>query len=137
MRFGGEGLQRSVVDCSWLVLLLLRFELNELATEATAADVAAAVVLLVAFVVADDVEEAALLGVVAAVAIDGAADADAAAAAAEAADCCVEAQILDADVEGPESVASTGLSHELLLLQGCEWGRNRSGSRSGSRGVVF
>lgn len=135
MRFGGEGLQRSVVDCSWLVLLL-RFELNELATEATAADVAAAVVLLVAFVVADDVEEAALLGVVAAVAIDGAADADAA-AAAEAADCCVEAQILDADVEGPESVASTGLSHELLLLQGCEWGRNRSGSRSGSRGVVF
>lgn len=136
MRFGGEGLQRSVVDCSWLVLLLLRFELNELATEATAAYVAAAVVLLVAFVVADDVEEAALLGVVAAVAIDGAADADAA-AAAEAADCCVEAQILDADVEGPESVASTGLSHELLLLQGCEWGRNRSGSRSGSRGVVF
>lgn len=120
------------------MLLLLRFELNELATEATAADVAAAVVLLVAFVVADDVEEAALLGVVAAVAIDGAADADAAAdAAAEAADCCVEAQILDADVEGPESVASTGLSHELLLLQGCEWGRNRSGSRSGSRGVVF
>lgn len=116
------------------MLLLLRFELNELATEATAADVAAAVVLLVAFVVADDVEEAALLGVVAAVAIDGAADAD---AAAEAADCCVEAQILDADVEGPESVASTGLSHELLLLQGCEWGRNRSGSRSGSRGVVF
>lgn len=124
------------MDCSWLVLLLLRFELNALATEATAADVAAAVVLLVAFVVADDVEEAALLGVVAAVAIDGAADADAA-AAAEAADCCVEAQILDADVEGPESVASTGLSHELLLLQGCEWGRNRSGSRSGSRGVVF
>lgn len=118
------------------MLLLLRFELNELATEATAADVAAAVVLLVAFVVADDVDEAALLGVVAAVAIDGAADADAA-AAAEAADCCVEAQILDADVEGPESVASTGLSHELLLLQGCEWGRNRSGSRSGSRGVVF
>lgn len=118
------------------MLLLLRFELNELATETTAADVAAAVVLLVAFVVADDVEEAALLGVVAAVAIDGAADADAA-AAAEAADCCVEAQILDADVEGPESVASTGLSHELLLLQGCEWGRNRSGSRSGSRGVVF
>lgn len=117
------------------MLLLLRFELNELATEATAADVAAAVVLLVAFVVADDVEEAALLGVVAAVAIDGAAVADA--AAAEAADCCVEAQILDADVEGPESVASTGLSHELLLLQGCEWGRNRSGSRSGSRGVVF
>lgn len=105
IRFGGEGLQRSVaaaavvVDCwSWLVL---RFELSEVAT--------AAEVVLVAFVVVADV-----VGVVAAVAIDGAA----LAADAEAAD--DEATILDVDVEAPDRVASTGLSHELLLLQGCE-----------------
>lgn len=46
-------------------------------------------------------------------------------AAANAAACCVD-EIEDAvadvapDVEAPESVASTGLSQELLCLQGCE-----------------
>lgn len=41
------------------------------------------------------------------------------------------------DVDGPANEASTGLSQVLLLLCGCEWGRRRSGSRSGSRSAVF
>lgn len=69
----------------------------------------AADIVQVAFVVAD-VEEAAFVVTIA----DG--------VAADAAACCddeVKADVA-ADVDGPESVASTGLSHELLLLQGCE-----------------
>lgn len=67
----------------------------------------AVAIVHVAFVVAD-VEEAAFVVVVI---VDGAAAA-----------CCddeVEADVA-ADVEGPVSVASTGLSQELFLLQGCE-----------------
>lgn len=96
---------------------MLRFELKELATAAATA----AVVHVAAFVVAD-VEVAAfdVDVVAAAVANEGAA-----AAAAAAADAVDVATMLVADVavdvEGPERVASTGLSHELLLLlQGCE-----------------
>ena len=82
-----------------------------------------AIVHDVAFVVAD-VKEAAFVAIEVVVR-------PAAEAAANAAACCADdiaaaaaaatpAAEVAADVDGPESVASTGLSQELLRLQGCE-----------------